>query len=157
MVIVLVPLVIAGDYGFDALTAAPWAYEILGKPTLTGSWTGTLRTVTGAQYAVYLEVDRSHFITDLHTRHGVAEVFGPVEWCARGVPSARSEVNGTINRSGSNVNLWADENILPAPDSFLAASMAPGTAPRSSWTSGFGCTAGTPRCTSFLMWRGRRV
>jgi hypothetical protein len=114
--LVLAALALGIDYGADALLFAPWAYGILGRPTLTGGWDGTLRTLGGTQYAVYLQLNRSQSSrgTFLNSR-GRADLDGHLSWCARGVPSATSRVYGTANRSASIVILEASAPPHPRP------------------------------------------
>jgi hypothetical protein len=107
------------DYGSDYLFFAPWAYGILGQPTLTGGWSGSLKTHSGVQYVIYLQLnrDRTSRGIGLNTR-GQADIDGQISWCAHGIPSTTSTLFGTANRSASVVRFEAGELRNPPPGLF---------------------------------------
>lgn len=114
--IIVVALYLGFDYGSDALVYAPWAYGIFGRATLTGAWNGALTTPSGAQYAVYLQLNRSQSSRGsfLHSsRTGRAYIDGHISWCARGVPSTTYAFSGTANRSASIVRMEAQSPPHP--------------------------------------------
>lgn len=114
--ILILPLLVVVGYGLDqALNAflfAPWDYGILGRPTLTGEWTGTLRTYSGVQYAVHLQLRRSsQFLSD----RNAPDLDGHIWWCTRTIPSTAGTITGGVQRLGSNVSLYAREPAHPRP------------------------------------------
>lgn len=96
------------DYGAKALLFAPWAYGVLGRPTLTGGWTGILTAHEGARYAIYLRLDYNQ--DSKFTPLG-----GRLSWCTRGVPSTTATVAGNANWSGSDVKFTAYTPLHPHP------------------------------------------
>jgi hypothetical protein len=84
--------------GLDAL-AAPWAYPLLGRPTLTGHWAGTFTTPSGIHFALYIELERA---TDPGGGPMSDEVLGePIsgraDWCDdRGRHLENSPVSGSV-------------------------------------------------------------
>lgn len=110
------------NYALDALLYAPWAYGILGRSTLTGSWNGTLTTHSGVHYAVHLQLNRSH--AALSSPHA-PDIDGQVSWCATSISSTTSTVSGTSDRSASNVHLYVQQPARPyhglRPSSFQGA------------------------------------
>jgi len=105
------------DYGGDALLFAPWAYSLFG-PTLTGDWTGTVRSHSGREYAIYLTINRSRTSTGLFENShltGNAYIDGHVSWCAHGMPSTTATYSGTANRSASDVRFDVGLNPQPPP------------------------------------------
>jgi hypothetical protein len=59
---------------------APWAYPIIGRPTLTGQWFGTFTTPTGKRFALDLELERS-FLTAQSSRFSGNHFNGKGRWC----------------------------------------------------------------------------
>lgn len=107
---ILFALAFGLNYAADALIFAPWAYGILGRATLTGSWNGALTTHSGVPYAVYLQLNRSHAAL---SSPRAPDIDGHVSWCAWGIPSTTSTVSGTADRSASNIRLDAHEPAHP--------------------------------------------
>jgi hypothetical protein len=105
------------DYGGDALLFAPWAYSLFG-PTLTGDWTGTVRSHSGTEYAIYLHIDRSRTAYGtFENSHltGNAYIDGHASWCAHGMPSTTATHTGTASRSASDVRFDVGLNPKPQP------------------------------------------
>lgn len=67
LLLVILAVGIGLAYGVDMLVTAPWAYGILGRSTLTGSWTGTVQARSGVRYAFHLQLEHSRYFTDLPT------------------------------------------------------------------------------------------
>ncbi len=77
--LVLGILLLALVLGFDILEA-PWAYPLLGRPTLTGHWAGTFTSRTGTRFALYLELDRGPLLGGSSRERG-EWIDGRAYWC----------------------------------------------------------------------------
>lgn len=113
-VVAICAVAIGIDVGGDYVLFAPWAYGILGQPTLTGNWYGVLRTHGEGPHAFYLELERSRNSRGIpEETRGQADIEGHVSWCARGIPQLTSTVFGHANRSASSIVLETAELRRP--------------------------------------------
>lgn len=105
LLVAILGVVFVVENGGDYLLTAPWAYGWFGQPTLTGSWEGTVRTHSGAQYALYLDLSRYRIRGRPTETFGKADIAGHVNWCSRSIRGATSTLWGHANRSASDLVL----------------------------------------------------
>src|SRR5947209_13005500 len=91
-----------------ALVFAPWASGILGRPTLTGGWSGTMRMHNGAQYGIYLRLGYNE-------DSKVTTLDGQLSWCTRGAQTTTARVAGNANWSASDVRFFSYAPAHPQP------------------------------------------
>lgn len=125
---VLAVLVTGIGYAADAMYAAPWAYPILGRPSLTGNWQGTFTTASGIKFAVFLELHRPVLASGpapLENYQG-ALLTGTADWCdSQGRLAKYLPVTGAVpTASGSDgtadrVEIDLDNGSSPAPGLLL--------------------------------------
>jgi len=60
VILVLLVSLLYGVFFFFDILGRPWAYSFGGWPTLTGTWHGTLRTPSGQDAVLFLDIRRSY-------------------------------------------------------------------------------------------------
>ena len=90
----------------DALFAAPWAYPVFGRQTLTGTWEGEFTTPTGVQFAIFLDLRRNALQSGAPNSQEFqgALLSGHASWCDNtGRRAPNIPVEGAVPfRTGSN-------------------------------------------------------
>lgn len=79
----LIPVVAAISYGWDAPADAPWGYPVFGRATLTGTWEGEFTGPGGARFAVLMDLRRAKLSNgEPHDEDDLgALVSGEASWC----------------------------------------------------------------------------
>lgn len=85
----------------SALLFAPWAIGVDGRPTLTGTWTGPLRSKWGSEYHLFLDLDWEA----PRGRTARAGLVGTAWVCNRAGREHRLQVSGDANRDASDVRI----------------------------------------------------
>lgn len=105
--VILVVLAYAADYGFDAYVAAPWAYGIGGRPTLTGPWAGTFDGPNAPTGVVWLDIARGSGgkrrgipMLDFTRMGGHPMLHGTAVWCRGDGSVGRYRIFGWASKAG---------------------------------------------------------
>jgi hypothetical protein len=125
------------------LLFAPWSMGLGGAPTLTGTWTGPLRSKWGSEY--YLHLDLAWDPPRLNTSRSRgrsssrADLVGTARICNRAGKEFRLEVSGDADRSASEVRIDAEARDSRYRESLpLRGAWHGDTLDLSAFTSPFG-------------------
>jgi hypothetical protein len=119
----------------SALIFAPWSIDWGGSPTLTGAWTGPLRSKWGSEYHVFLELDWEA----PRGRTSRAGLVGTAWICNRAGREIRLDIRGDANRDASDVRLDLEAHDSPYRESLPLRGVWHGETLRlSAFTSPFG-------------------
>ena len=88
----------------SALLFAPWAIGFDGRPTLTGTWVGPLRSKWGSEYFLHLDLGWE----PPHGRTARARLTGDAWICNRAGKEFRLEVSGSADRAATDVRVDAE-------------------------------------------------
>ncbi len=127
----LIPMIAAINYGWDAIVDAPWAYTVWHRQALTGNWLGQTTAASGEKFAVYLKLQRAKLANgqpqDEEAQGSL--MAGQARWCdnrgrhadgiliAGAVPRF-SGYNGTANNVDLSLKTAGDWQLGIQPDSF---------------------------------------
>ena len=115
-------------YAADAMYAAPWAYPVFGRPTLTGTWQGIFSTPSGVKFALFLKLQRPVLAngTALLQNYQGALVTGIGSWCdsegrlAQNLPiTGALPISAGYNGTADRLELDLDNGSSPAPGLLL--------------------------------------
>jgi hypothetical protein len=95
VIVIMAALFGALIWGMDA-AMYPWAHPLLGKPTLAGEWSGTLRAAHGERsvlFGIYLDIRH-----DLWRRYRSTDFDGEVEICGPSGIETAGSISGRYDR-----------------------------------------------------------
>jgi hypothetical protein len=130
----------------------PWSYSLIGHPTLTGGWTGRLRSPGETGEDVFLRIYLSQ-VAILH-KGGGPPLTGKVYFCRSGGRLATYEVSGEAADGGSTVALTVRSQ---GPDTILAALQGRWEAPALFLTGWLRAPAGDSVPVRADMVKGRKA
>jgi hypothetical protein len=124
-IFVAVAAIYCGVWAFDMFVAAPWAYSIGGRPTLTGRWQGQANPAGGLGGPVWLEIERGRTFSKRtrrrlldnlsYTRIGAhPTLYGTALWCRSDGSASRYKLSGWATRdSDVVVTFQLDSGVSP--------------------------------------------
>ncbi len=118
----LLPILMGWAYIADAMFDAPWAYSLLGRPTLTGAWQGAFQTASGLKFAIRLDL-RHDVLTNGRPyiqNYAGGLITGEASWCdSKGRCALNIPLHGAVpiltgyNGSADRVELDLDSASRP--------------------------------------------
>ncbi len=118
----LIPLIAAIRYGWDAGVEAPWASTLWHKQTLTGTWLGTFTLPTGLEFALYLDLHHDSLSLGRLTLQGTtgAAISGEASWCdSEGRQALHLPIRGGVplfrgyNDSAGGLEIFVHSPVQP--------------------------------------------
>lgn len=100
----------------EAFYFTPWAYSLLGQPTLVGTWVGDFRTPSGVSGVFYLEIRHwtGNQIGQTPDHPAGAKLHGEERWCFRDGRRETYPLTGAANRVGDQIWVEHDEPATSA-------------------------------------------
>ncbi len=116
--VVVLTLGLAFVAGFDYMDA-PWSWDVLGHPTLTGEWVGSFRLPEGQLGVAYLNLNHDHDmrydVRDAYSIHNLPPFKGQAQGCIGqgGVQPYSLYGGATANGQDVEMTLQAQKPTIP--------------------------------------------